>query len=70
MTVGGQFAQGVKDYTWVWSDWDASYLTQNFVAQKVNSFIIRALNGVGINTNNPQGALDVNGRDNNNEVVT
>jgi len=53
-------AQANHNYTWVWSDDDVSYSTP-FASTNSNQFLIRALNGVGINTNTPWGALDVNG---------
>jgi hypothetical protein len=56
--AAGSFAQATNDGTFVWSD--ASSATP-FSSTTSNQFLVRALNGVGINTNNPQSALHVNG---------
>ena len=62
--VGGSYsfaagfrAHALNDYTFVWSDgW-----TTNFTSTDNRQFLIQAFHGVGINTNNPQADLHVNG---------
>ena len=55
--AAGQRAKAPYDGDFVWAD------SQNadFTAAGTNQFLIRAAGGVGINTNNPQSALHVNG---------
>jgi hypothetical protein len=55
--AAGQQAKAIYSGDFVWAD--VQYA--DFNATAVNQFLIRAANGVGINTNNPQSALHVNG---------
>jgi hypothetical protein len=56
--AGGTTAKANHDGTFVWAD----NTFVDFASTAVNQFLIRAANGVGINTNNPNGAaLAVNG---------
>ncbi|MEI6078672.1 MAG: tail fiber domain-containing protein, partial [Verrucomicrobiota bacterium] len=66
--AAGCRAQSLHDGTFVWADWSgnapASQYPTGAVFQSTgpNQFLIRARGGVGINTNNPNGAtLSVNG---------
>ena len=64
----GKNAQALNDYTWVWSDWNLNYDDWSsdpykFASSKTWTFLVRAYNGVGINTGNPQGSLDVIAQD-------
>jgi hypothetical protein len=56
--VGGYHAAATNAYTFVWADGSSS---SDFTTTASHQFLIRALNGVGINTNNPSSALHVNG---------
>jgi len=56
--AAGRRSSAEHDGTFVWSD-DASFST--FASSAENQFLIRAEGGVGINTNEPQRALDVEG---------
>jgi hypothetical protein len=57
--AAGQNAQALHTGAFVWAD-DSS--TNIFASTAANQFLIRATGGVGINTNNPNGAaLNVNG---------
>ncbi len=70
-TAWGRRSQALHDYTWVWSDDDSTLydsgnpdpIKDTFASKKSNTFLVRAKNGVGINNNDPQGALDVDGFD-------
>jgi hypothetical protein len=55
--AAGYHANALQDGTFVWAD----FTPGNFSSTRTNQFLIRAQNGVGINTNNPQSALHVNG---------
>jgi hypothetical protein len=57
--AAGYHAGAFYDGSFVWSDYEPASL--DFVSTSTNQFLIRAQNGVGINTNNPQAALHVNG---------
>jgi hypothetical protein len=57
--AAGHKAQALHDGSAVWADWQGDGL--QFASTAPNQFLIRAGGGVGINTNNPKGALDVNG---------
>ncbi|HEX4263830.1 MAG TPA: tail fiber domain-containing protein [Verrucomicrobiae bacterium] len=57
--AAGYHAGAFHDGTFVWSDFEPASF--NFNSTSSNQFLIRAQNGVGINTNNPQAALHVNG---------
>jgi Chaperone of endosialidase len=57
--AAGYHASAFHDGTFVWSDFEPANFSFNSTSS--NQFLIRALNGVGINTNNPQAALHVNG---------
>ena len=57
--ASGYHAGALHNGTFVWSDFEPAAL--NFSSTLSNQFLIRAQNGVGINTNNPQAALHVNG---------
>jgi hypothetical protein len=56
--AGGRSAQSLHDGSFVWNDsWDTA-----FASTSPNQFLIHASSGVGINTNNPNGAaLNVHG---------
>lgn len=55
--AAGHRAKALTSGAFVWAD------SQNadFSSTDINQFLVRAANGVGINTNNPQSALHVNG---------
>ena len=55
--AAGQQAKALHDGTFVWAD----SVGVEYSSTKAYQFLIRAYNGVGINTNNPQSALHVNG---------
>jgi type VI secretion system secreted protein VgrG len=55
--AAGRRAKANHNGTWVWAD----YQNADFASTASNQFLIRATNGVGINTNNPQAALHVVG---------
>lgn|GEM_PF-791760 len=55
--AGGRRAMADFDGSFVWAD----HTDDDFAATAEDQFIIRAGGGVGIGTNNPQGALDVVG---------
>jgi hypothetical protein len=57
--AAGNFAHALHDGTFVWADW--SGYGQDFASTGPNQFLIRASGGVGINLNNPQATLHVNG---------
>lgn len=57
--ASGYHAGAFYDGSYVWSDYEPANF--DFVSTATNQFLIRAANGVGINTNNPQAALHVNG---------
>jgi hypothetical protein len=57
--AAGYHAGALHDGTFVWSDFEPANF--GFSSTSSNQFLIRAQNGVGINTNNPQAALHVNG---------
>jgi hypothetical protein len=54
--AGGRNAEATHEYSFVWNS-----TLSTFTTTKNNTFIINATNGVGIQTNNPQAALDVSG---------
>lgn len=54
--AAGRNAQAANQGAFVWADSQ----TASFNSTANNQFLIRAAGGVGINTNNPRGALDVN----------
>jgi len=56
--AGGHNARALQDGTFVWSD---SSTAAPFSSTSNNSVVLRAANGVGINTNNPQASLHVAG---------
>jgi hypothetical protein len=56
--AAGQVANAINNGTFVWAD---SRNLAPFSSTSDHQFLIRALNGVGINTNNPATALHVNG---------
>ena len=43
-TAGGRNAKAVWDQTWVWSDYKTSYSLVDFIAQKIQTFLIRVRN--------------------------
>ena len=53
--AAGRQANAQHDGTFVWADSQNA----NFASSSTNQFLIRANNGVGINTNNPAGALHI-----------
>ncbi len=55
--AAGRRAKAINGGTFVWAD----QTDEDFESTGDNQFLIRAGGGVGINTNNPQGALDVAG---------
>ena len=55
--AAGTRAKAVNTGAFVWADSQ----NVNFASTGTNQFLIRASGGVGINTNNPQSALHVNG---------
>ena len=55
--AAGRNAQANHDGTFVWAD----TIQTTFTSTTTNQFLIRAQNGVGINTASPATALDVNG---------
>jgi hypothetical protein len=55
--AAGYHANALQHGTFVWADFQPA----NFSSTSTNQFLIRAQSGVGINTNNPQAALHVNG---------
>lgn len=55
--AAGRRAKANHDGTFVWAD----FRNADFGSTASNQFLIRAANGVGINTNNPQAALHVAG---------
>lgn len=55
--AAGQQAKANHNGTFVWADSENT----NFASTGVNQFLIRASGGVGIGTNSPGAALDVNG---------
>ncbi len=58
-TAMGYYAQANQTGTFIWADQSS---TNIFASTSTNQFLIRARGGVGINTNNPNGAaLSVNG---------
>jgi trimeric autotransporter adhesin len=58
--AAGQRAQANHSGSFVWSD--STTISPNFFASTAaNQYLIKASGGVGINTNNPQSALDVVG---------
>jgi hypothetical protein len=56
--AAGRRANASTDGTFVWAD---SSVNADFISTDVNQFLIRAAGGVGIGTNAPAAALDVNG---------
>ncbi|MDQ8195822.1 tail fiber domain-containing protein [Coraliomargarita sp. SDUM461004] len=58
--ASGRYAQALHDGTFVWADSTNTSLPF-FNSTAINQFLISATGGVGIGTNDPQAALDVNG---------
>ena len=57
--AAGRGAQALHDYSFVWAASEDE--TATFESTTSHQFLIQAANGVGINNNAPQGALDVEG---------
>jgi hypothetical protein len=59
--AAGTHAEAVHDGAFVWADYYQTYTGAVFRSTANNQFLIRAAGGVGIGTNAPAQALDVNG---------
>ena len=57
--AAGRGARALHDYSFVWAASEDE--TATFESTTSHQFLIQAANGVGINNNAPQGALDVDG---------
>lgn len=59
--AAGKYARANHRGTFVWSDASEAALSDSFFTTANHQFLVRATGGVGINTNTPAAALDVNG---------